>query len=316
MRVNFVDTAEILGEAAQRNNISGVVFLEDGQRAAICEDESATIIVLDTVRKHTWKVANTISLLVHDSDDPEADLESLAADEKWLYAVGSYSSRRKSVRPGKTRRENRARLEDFGPRPSRRMLARVGLDGLLAPAPKVRYDKGRLWQEIKRSAVLGPFRHLPGKENGIDIEGLVVDGDDLLVGFRGPVLRGNYAVVMRTRFGTRESKLLYLNLGGRGIRDLCRVGPGRFLILAGPNGDQPLSYELYDGNGRDGIPGSDGGHAGAPEHIGEIPAPQDRPAAKPEGIDVLAVSQNRATVVVVYDSAPAGQPALFEVALP
>ena len=36
----------------------------------------------------------------------------------------------------------------------------------------------------------GPYMAIPGKDNGFDIEGLAVDGRRLLLGLRGPVLRG------------------------------------------------------------------------------------------------------------------------------
>ncbi len=36
----------------------------------------------------------------------------------------------------------------------------------------------------------GPCMAIPGKDNGLDIEGLAVDGRWLLLGLRGPLLRG------------------------------------------------------------------------------------------------------------------------------
>src|SRR5262245_60839271 len=76
-------------------------------------------------------------------------------------------------------------------------------------------------------------------------------------GFRGPVLRENYTPVLRFTFAVPviESDLLYVNLGGRGIRDLTRARGG-LLVLAGPVGDGPGSYQLYFWDGKDCLPGT------------------------------------------------------------
>jgi hypothetical protein len=49
---------------------------------------------------------------------------------------------------------------------------------------------------------------------------------------------------------------LYLPLGGRGIRGMSRLDDeGKdFLVLAGPVGDAPVPYIVYQWNGEDGIP--------------------------------------------------------------
>ena len=51
-------------------------------------------------------------------------------------------------------------------------------------------------RRLRKDPVLGPFVGLPSKENGLDIEGLAVRGDTVLLGLRGPVIRG-YALVVR-----------------------------------------------------------------------------------------------------------------------
>ncbi len=45
---------------------------------------------------------------------------------------------------------------------------------------------------------LAPFLAIPGKDNGLDVEGIAVRGDRVLLGLRGPVLRG-WALVLELR---------------------------------------------------------------------------------------------------------------------
>ena len=65
------------------------------------------------------------------------------------------------------------------------------------------------------------FGSIASKENGIDAEGLAVRDQKLYIGFRGPVLRGNFTPILRCRFGSpiTEPEVLFVSLGGRGVRD-------------------------------------------------------------------------------------------------
>jgi hypothetical protein len=93
---------------------------------------------------------------------------------------------------------------------------------------------------------LGPFLGIPGKDNGFDVEGLAAlgepsEGATVLLGLRGPVLRG-WAVILEVRLGPSDepgelalhgvSKHV-LDLDGLGVRDLTRDGDD-LLVLAGP----------------------------------------------------------------------------------
>lgn len=311
MQFDLIDTESVLGDPAQRENISGIVLFDDQRQAAICSDEGGSIIVLRKVAT-TWEVSNVVSVLPDDTSDDEADLESLTVDGEWLYAVGSHGCTRKRAKAKKSQHDNRQRLERVECSRSRRILARVAWRELAGGGPSVKHDKGRLWDSIEHDKILSSFTRIPSKENGVDIEGLVVDGESLLVGFRGPVLRGNHAVVLKTEFRARDYELLYLDLEGRGIRDLCRVDHGRYLVLAGPTGDAPLPYDLYLWDGRDDIAGRDR-PANVLTCLGTIPPPLAAPRAKPEGIDVVSRPAERLRIVVVYDAAPAGCPTIFQV---
>ena len=159
----------------------------------------------------------------------------------------------------------------MGIEPTREWLYRVRLDadGKVLPESVVR---GSLRDILANHPVLARFRNIPSKENGIDIEGLALmpssEGEKktkLLIGFRGPTLRGPLAVVLVVEAkdksaddGTHVLKIklldtLYLGLGGRGIRGIGEVSGdhGGYLVLAGPVGDAPIPYVLYYWNGKD-----------------------------------------------------------------
>ena len=91
---------------------------------------------------------------------------------------------------------------------------------------------------------------IPSKDNGFDVEGLVVTGNRVFVGLRGPVLRG-WAVIIELRVAEASPGVLtletlgaagepylkhFLQLDGLGVRDLVIQGRD-LLVLAGPSMD-------------------------------------------------------------------------------
>ena len=103
-----------------------------------------------------------------------------------------------------------------------------------------------LTRAVARDPHIGPFLHLPSKDNGFDVEGIAVLGDRVFLGLRGPVL-GGWAIVLEVKVGEAAPGMLklerlssgaryrkhFLDLGGLGVRDLCMDGRD-LLILAGP----------------------------------------------------------------------------------
>ncbi len=104
---------------------------------------------------------------------------------------------------------------------------------------------------------LAPFLAQPGKDNGPDVEGLAALEDGVLVGLRGPVLRG-WAVVLELHTGSvpgvtprlalrgdgRRYRSYFLDLGGLAVRDLARAGDD-VLVLAGPTMDLDGPVRLH-----------------------------------------------------------------------
>ncbi|UVK35812.1 DUF3616 domain-containing protein (plasmid) [Mesorhizobium sp. AR10] len=136
-------------------------------------------------------------------------------------------------------------------RPSRHLLARIPLKENSSRLGKVKTAPRKGPRSIRGAlagdAYLKPFLGLPSKENGLDIEGLAVTEDEVLLGLRGPRL-DNSAVVVHLRLNknleVKSYRLSFLDLGSLAIRDLSRNGKAIF-IIAGPVGDALGPFRLY-----------------------------------------------------------------------
>jgi hypothetical protein len=193
--------------------------------------------------------------------EDEVDVEGLDRIDDVLWVVGSHSRTRKKVDDEDGDSKGVRNLATVRDHPNRHLLLRlpVGDDGT-GPVPMRSTDPrsggitaaalpsgaGGLTDALTSDEHLAPFLPLPGKDNGLDIEGVVAIGDRILLGLRGPVLRG-WAVVLELRVvddPTTAGRLAlgeplekrFLDLDGLGVRDLCRFGDD-LLVLAGPTMD-------------------------------------------------------------------------------
>ncbi|WP_432495817.1 DUF3616 domain-containing protein [Kineococcus gypseus] len=197
----------------------------DGEHLWVAGDETATVERLTARRDAAGRVVSygeEVSVRLGDlvelpaGDEEEADVEGLARNGPWLWAVGSHSLKRKRIRSGDTDAKARKRLAKVVREENRFVLARLPVD----PATGLPARRARVGGRELTAAVLGgrgdslaelladddllaPFLSIPSKDNGVDVEGLAVHaGEDgevrLYVGFRGPVLRG-WAVVAELR---------------------------------------------------------------------------------------------------------------------
>jgi hypothetical protein len=221
-----------------------------------------------------------------DEEEGEVDIEGLSYSEGYLWMIGSHSSKRKKVKikPDKytigkkelkeiEREKNRyllARIpineqgELAYQSPQRAWLSRHGSSNALTQAlAKDEYlDLAQIIADEEDSPPLGKevYLYLPSKENGLDIEGLAVDGNKILVGLRGPVLRGialllalevedgsSHELYLKTMGNEgRVYKRHFLDLDGLGIRELCWQEQGScLLILAGPTMDLDGALQLF-----------------------------------------------------------------------
>lgn len=191
----------------------------------------------------------------------EADLEGMAIADGLLWLVGSHGLKRKNTKPDRTHADNAKRLAKVVLDGNRRLLACLPIEPDARGEPcLVRQAKDgrrslRLQGDSKANPLtrvladdphFGPFMSIPGKDNGFDIEGLAVDGHRLLLGLRGPVLRGWSALIEIAVKACGDHLQLvplddsdtlirkhFLQLDGLGVRDLHFCGDDLY-ILAGP----------------------------------------------------------------------------------
>jgi len=269
VRLSFSTPARAAGT---HTNLSAV--RSDGPILWVAGDETATIerLVADDADdpqayagQTSFALADLVELPGSDADE-EADIEGLARAGSFLWAVGSHSLRRRQIKAKHDGEKALRRLARVTGQANRQVLVRIPVDvvdGLPTPVRELAVDGG-----VHRAAVFGthgadlrdlladdehlaPFLPLPGKDNGLDVEGIAVAGERVYLGLRGPVLRG-WAMVLELRpevdrddpgrlvlrpfdDGRRYRKHV-LRLAGLGVRDLCPHGQD-LLVLAGPTMD-------------------------------------------------------------------------------
>jgi len=251
-----------------KTNLSGAAF--SGDWLWVAGDEACGI---DRLRRlppagdealrfgevHDFPLAELLDL--PGAADEEADLEGMAVADGWLWVVGSHGLKRKNARADGDHAGNAKRLAKLTLDRNRRLLAclPIELDGEGQPCLVRKANDGRRALRLKGDAHdnlltraladdshFGPYMYIPGKDNGFDIEGLAVDGNRLLLGLRGPVLRG-WSAMLEVAVEARADQLRlvplddsgvllrkhFLQLDGLGIRDLHFSGDDLY-ILAGP----------------------------------------------------------------------------------
>ncbi|MCZ2814099.1 MULTISPECIES: DUF3616 domain-containing protein [unclassified Modestobacter] len=269
VRLSFTTGAR---EAGTHTNLSAV--RSDGPVLWVAGDETATIERLVADDPHapgsyadqtSCRLADLVDLPGED-DDEEADIEGIARSGDFLWAVGSHSLRRKRIKAKHDGDKALRRLAQVTGQANRQVLVRIpvtDVDGLPTPVQETTVAGG-----TQRAAVFGasgpdlrdlladdehlaPFLAIPGKDNGLDVEGIAVAGERVYLGLRGPVLRG-WAMVLELRPAVdpddpgrlvlepfedgRRYRKHVLDLAGLGVRDLCPHGAD-LLVLAGPTMD-------------------------------------------------------------------------------
>ena len=251
-----------------QTNLSGAAFT--GDWLWVAGDEACgldRLRLLDPVGREVLRFGEVRSfplaglLDLPGAADEEADLEGLAVADGYLWVVGSHGLKRKNTKPDRDHADNAKRLAKVALDGNRRLLAclpiepdaqgepclvRQAQDGRRALRLKGNAQVNLLTQALVDDPHFGPYMVIPGKDNGFDIEGLAVDGRRLLLGLRGPVLRGwsalleievealgnSLRLVPLDDSGTLVRKH-FLQLDGLGVRDLHFSGDDLY-ILAGP----------------------------------------------------------------------------------
>ncbi len=239
--------------------MSGAALSSDGGLLVLATDEGSELLV---VSAHGLGLEFLPAVPLGDPND-EIDLEGITrlADPAVFVAVGSHSWRRKNIygenHAGKTYSKLKERFEEESPdrEKDRDRLMRVELDpqtGVLVnlrdlplrPAPRRQPRSQRLCRDSQQGERHRHRRHRRGRRQALH-----------RLPRPGPSLRPDPGAGGRaSATDLSGAELRYVPLDGRGIRDIARVSDG-FLILAGPVGDSPLSYELVFWDGNDGFPG-------------------------------------------------------------
>ncbi len=219
-----------------------------GDRMLLAPDEGAALLGL-TRHSSGEEWGEPVELLLGDlvdlpgGPDDEVDVEGIDVRGDHVWVTGSHSATRKRVKPGTPPEKVAKRLRKVSAEEPRRLLARLprGEDGLpTAGGVRLPTDDRGLFAALADDDHLGPFLGIPGKDNGFDVEGLAAIADDrVLLGLRGPVLRG-WAVILELTLGEGDGELAllgvrkhFLDLRGLGVRDLVRDRDD-LLVLAGP----------------------------------------------------------------------------------
>jgi Protein of unknown function (DUF3616) len=250
-----------------RDALSAIVYVD--KYLFLASDETTTIERLETTDGgKTFKNHKQFQLLefveLPGEDTEEIDIEGLDYDSNYLWIVGSHSLKRKEPKPQKTPADNIKRLLDVSSDLNRYFLGRIPTDkdcNLTRDSPSAKLEDSangnQLIEALGQDKHFQDFLKIPSKDNGIDFEGLAVSGSKVLIGLRGPVLRG-WATILELEVldsGTKlELKKIgasdlpyrkhFLQLGGLGVRDLV-VDDRDLLILAGPTMDLDGPVELF-----------------------------------------------------------------------
>jgi hypothetical protein len=331
-----------------RDSLSAVELADQGRTLFVGVDE--TVDATPTIERLSWTgdgYAKHQPLCVEDfltlaepnpkkGRVPEIDIEGLAVCDSFLWVVGSHSASRKKPKH-RSAEEDIERLASVRLGPNRVLLGRIPLvpsaegstlatrDGARRSAQLVEDLRAMLCDD----PLLGPFVRayenadgervtIPGKDNGFDIEGIVVTpgfggSSRVLLGLRGPVLRG-WATILEIApiEGAKPNQLVLgpvdpsgkgryrkhvLQLEGLGIRDL-RADGDDLLILAGPTMTLDGQVAVYRWMG--GLSTSSGDTltylaAGRLEHVLDLP--QGHGEDRPEGFVRLPSGE----LLVVYD---------------
>ncbi|RDJ02980.1 DUF3616 domain-containing protein [Rhizobium grahamii] len=173
----------------------------------------------------------------------EADLEAIDLQDSSLWLCGSHSSLL-------THDKAKTELEK---KPSRRLIGTVVLSDKGQPSNRAFslpfQGRDSLRHILGSHPLLSSSLALPCKGGGLDIEGMAVWDDVICFGLRGPLVNGLAVLAYVGRNGPLRlpsgmPTLVLLDLGGLGIRDLCRCG-GSLLILAGPTMDADEPFKIY-----------------------------------------------------------------------
>jgi hypothetical protein len=204
--------------------------------------------------------------------EQEIDIEGIDFYDNCLWITGSHSLKRKKP----TNDADFEALSEIESEANRYLIAQIPLNENFEPveyfktsdnkeifAKTLKYScyGNKLTKALRHDIHFGEFLNISGKDNGFDIEGLTYFDDKIFLGLRGPVLRGWAGILAiepkdkrhshhhkhtfsLKRLGERKYHKYFLNLEGKGIREIIMWGSS-MLILAGPTMDLDGIISIY-----------------------------------------------------------------------
>ena len=250
-------------------------------------------------------------------DFEEMDGEGVAYAEPYLYVVASHGCSR----------NGKFRLSSF-------ILARVRVDRQGQPvddadrplAPenfaKAVETTYRVSDWLKRAGAAKEFfaKNLE-TANGLNIEGVAVQGDTIWFGLRGPIdgkgsaflVGGDIADLFKpgTAPSQAEPKVISVALEGLGIRDLALLPDKRLLVVAGAARDPEVPFQLL-------VVDPANGDAQPIGPLAEVkqPVKEKMTTGKAEGVTVLDATVDKAQIVILFDGLLNGAPHRSEISIP
>ena len=251
-------------------------------------------------------------------DFRDLDGEGVAYAAPYFYVVGSH---------GCGRSKGKFRLSSF-------ILARVRVDRQGQPVDSagrsLARDKFaqavettyRVSDLLKRAGKAAAFF---GKDlesaDGLNIEGVAVQGDTIWFGLRAPVRKNKTAYLVSGNIGdlfkagNKRSKarpeVVPIELDGLGIRDLAPLPDKRLLVVAGAAHGPEVPFKLFVVDPAEGKVTPIGPLAAV---TGQVDG--ETKTGKAEGVTVLDMTADKAQVVVLFDSLPNGAPHLANISIP
>jgi len=251
-------------------------------------------------------------------DFKDLDGEGVAYAAPYFYVVGSH---------GCGRSKGKFRLSSF-------ILARVRVDRLGQPVDSAGRPLARenLVQAVETTYRVSDLLKRAGKAaeffgkdletaNGLNIEGVAVQGETIWFGLRGPVRKNKTAYLVSGDIddlfkpGNKRSKaepeVVPIELDGLGIRDLAPLPDRRLLVVAGAGHGPEVPFKLFV---------VDPAKAKV-KPIGPLEAVTQQVDGKPktgkaEGVTILDINGDKARIVVLFDSLPNGAPHLANISIP
>lgn len=273
-------------------------------------------------------------LQLPDGTNSEIDIEGMGMENNYLWLVGSHSLKRKKPRKHQNVAKQMLRLANVVTDPNRYLLARVPIykdnktgdyiickewpdpdkSGKMLRAAQLKgsENSNELLEALRNDEHIGPFMHIPGKDNGFDIEGLATSGNKLFLGLRGPVLRG-WAIILEVELEDVEEGFLklrqlkpnrpykkhFLHLKGKGIRELRIMGNDMY-ILAGPTMDLDGVIAVYRWRNAIHVTDETMVHTADLERLSEVPHGHGAETGKDKAEGLAVYDEHN--LMVVFDS--------------